>query len=138
MKEQKKRRIIALRRIKIALKPGRKIKLLSMIWRIWMILPWTSGNGVKMNSRKHDPASTRLVQRRSHIFARSVTSRSTARASSLVTCSSIATHGRTSARSVPKASRLVRIFLGIWRSTTSQRSFTRALYASSRRARSRI
>jgi len=99
---------------------------------------WTLGNNAKMNFRKRDPANTRpLVQRRS-ISARSVTSRLIARASSLVTCSNIATHGRTSAQSALRALRLVRIFLGIWKSTMSPRNFTRARYATSRHAQNRI
>lgn len=129
------------RRNKVALRPGREIKLSSTIWTIWtiwMTRRWTSGNVAKTNFRKRDRASTWLAQRRNRISARYVTSRSTARASSLVTCSSTAIHGRTSARFAPRASRPARTFLGTWRSTTSPRSFTRARCATLRRARNRI
>lgn len=141
MKKRKRRRIFASRKIKIVFKPGREIKSWSTIWTIWtiwMMLRWILGNGAKTNSRKRDPASTPAVRRRNRISVRSVTSRSIARASSLVTCSSTATHGRISVRSAPRASRPVRIFLGIWRSTTSPRSFTRAPCATSRRAQNHI
>lgn len=138
---KRKRRVLASRRIKIVLKPEGKIKPSSIIWTIWTIWMtprWILGNGAKTSSRKRDPANTPPVRRRNRTSVRSVTSRSIARASSLVTCSSTATHGRISARSARRASRPVRIFLGIWRSTTSPRSFTRAPCATSRRARSRI
>lgn len=107
---------------------------------IWTILPWTSGNGTKTKSRKHDPANTRSqgARRKSRICARSVISHLTAKANLLVTCSNTAIHGHTSARSAPKALRPARIFLGIWRFTTSPRSCMRVPCAISRRARSRI
>lgn len=91
---------------------------------------WTSGRG--KNRRRANRANK--FQRRKCTPARSVTPRSTVRASTPGTCSSTATRGPTNVPFARKGSKQRLIYPGTWRFTTSLSICMLAVCATSKRA----